>query len=123
MNYVVEPHTLNEDLPLIYMWEIRNQAGQLVGRYVGKAKAGAKRPRTHYSRNVANILAGRAYRNRNPVGYRRIHRVLAEAATHGHVVRLYFLCNVQPHENINRVERFWIQEQRSQGSETWQLNG
>lgn len=34
-------HELDESLPLIYMWEIWDYRGELVGRYVGKAKAGA----------------------------------------------------------------------------------
>jgi hypothetical protein len=79
MHFVVKDNGVNERQPLIYMWEIMNRTGELVGRYVGKAKAGAERPRTHYARNVANILSGKPYRKGNAQGYRRIHRVLAEA--------------------------------------------
>lgn len=123
MRYVELPHRLRVDLPLIYMWEIRASDGSLLGRYVGKAKGGVKRPRTHYSRNVASILAGKPYRKSNPNGYRRVHLALAEAERQGLCITLQFLCNVLPGENIDEVEQRYIREYRSQGEETWQLNG
>jgi hypothetical protein len=123
MHVVVAPHQVDEKRPLIYMWEIRDQSGSLVGRYVGKAKAGARRPRTHYSRNVENILRGKPYRRGNPEGYRKVHHALAEAQRLGHSVLLHFLCNVSVHEDINEVEQHWIKLQESQGEATWQLNG
>ena len=117
------PHTLRVDLPLIYMWEIHDKDGKLLGRYVGKAKSGAKRPLTHYSRNVANILARKPYRKANPDGYRRIHRALADAQCHGNSITLQFLCNVLPGETIDEVEQRHIRDQNSRGEELWQLNG
>jgi hypothetical protein len=122
VRFQVLPHTLNEALPLIYMWEIYEPSGALVGRYVGKAKAGAKRPRSHYKRNVANILLSKPYRKGNPAGYRRIHRALAEAEGKGHRVTLQFLCNIAPHENINEIEQKYIRAYSCAGSEAWQLN-
>ena len=109
--------------PLIYMWEIKSRTGCVMGLYVGKAKAGAKRPTTHYSRNVANILAGKPYRRGKPDGYRRVHHVLARAHRQGHSITLHFLCNVESPESINEVEKRCIRERRTQGIESWQLNG
>ena len=123
MNFDPPLQTVEFDQSLIYMWEIRDQSGTLLGRYVGKAKAGARRPLTHYKRNVENILAGKPYRKNNPEGYRRIHVALAEAHKHGHRISLSFLCNVQAPEKINEEERHWIAKQNSQGVEAWQLNG
>jgi len=123
MRYTELPHRLRVDLPLIYMWEIRASDGSLLGRYVGRAKGGVKRPRTHYSTNVGRILAGKPYRKGNPSGYRRIHSALAEAECRGFCITLQFLCNVLPGENINEVEQRCIREYRSKGGETWQLNG
>ena len=116
-------HKLDESSPLIYMWEIHAADGSLFGRYVGKAKAGAHRPRTHYKRNVANILADKPYRKGNPVGYRRVHHALAEAERTGLQITLQFLCNVAPHENINDVEQLQIRLHNCAGGEAWQLNG
>ena len=123
MNFDPPHQTVEFDQSLIYMWEIRDQNGTLLGRYVGKSKAGARRPLTHYKRNVQNILAGKPYRKGKPEGYRRVHLALAEAHKNGHRVTLSFLCNVQATENINEAERQWIAKQNSQGTETWQLNG
>ena len=122
MRFNVLPHALNEAQPVIYVWEIRSSKGGLIGRYVGKAKAGAQRPLKHYGRNVANILSGKPYRKGKPTGYRRIHRALAEAERRGDVVTLQFLCNVAPSENINEVEQRHIREQSSRGNQVWQLN-
>lgn len=116
------PSPVRADLPLIYMWEIKDHDGALLGRYVGKAKSGAKRPRTHYSRNVTNIILGKSYRKGNPKGYRRIHHALAKAHGQGHAITLQFLCNVMPDENINIIEQQKIREHNSHGPEPWQLN-
>lgn len=118
----VEPHELDESLPLIYMWEITDQDGNRVGRYVGKAKSGAKRPRTHYARNVNRLLADKPYRKNKPDQYRRVHKALAHAALEGHKITLSFLCNVRRDENINEVERRYIRLKGSSGLESWQLN-
>ena len=113
---------VDQSRPLIYMWEIWAKDGTLLGRYVGKASKGSRRPLSHYKRNVTNILDGKPYRKGKPGGYRRVHRMLAEAMSNGHRVRLSLLKNVEPHESINRVERILIKEYNSSGKETWQLN-
>jgi hypothetical protein len=113
---------VDQSRPLIYMWEIWAENGTLLGRYVGKASRGSRRPLSHYKRNVMNILDGRPYRKGKPDGYRRVHRMLAEAMSSGHRVRLSLLRNVEPHESINQVERILIKENNSSGSEPWQLN-
>lgn len=116
------PREPNASRPLIYMWEIRDGNGALLGRYIGKARGGADRPLKHYKRNVANILSGKPYRKGNPDGYRRIHLALAEAERQAYRITLQFLCNVAPHENINQVERSLIRLHNSSGGEAWQLN-
>jgi hypothetical protein len=123
MRFELVPHQLNEDLPLIYMWEIHSTSGELMGRYVGKAKSGANRPLKHYRRNVSNILQGKPYRKHNPSGFRRIHHALASAQAQGYEITLQFLCNVSPNENINEVEQKYIQSMKCSGEEAWQLNG
>jgi len=120
---MLAPHDINESLPLIYMWEIRDRDGQLRGRYVGKAKAGAGRPLMHYKRNVRNILLNRPYRKGKPDGYRRVHVALAEAQRDGMEVTLHFLCNVSADDDINEVERRLIRERDCVGPAPWQLNG
>ena len=99
MRFTLLPHALNPNSPLIYMWEIRDAKGALLGKYVGKARAGASRPLKHYKRNVTNILLNKPYRKGNPIGYRRIHRALADAERKGLEVTLQFLCNVAPSED------------------------
>jgi hypothetical protein len=118
----IELSGVDEGRPLIYMWEIWSDDGTLVGRYVGKASKGSRRPLSHYKRNVSNILAGKPYRKGKPEGYRRVHRILADAVSNGHRVRLSLLRNVEPDENINRVERSLIEQHNSAGPEPWQLN-
>ena len=113
---------VDQSRPLIYMWEIWTNDRTLLGRYVGKASRGSGRPLSHYKRNVMNILDGRPYRKGRPDGYRRIHRMLAEAMGKGHRVRLSLLRNVEPDESINQAERSLIKEHNSSGSEPWQLN-
>ena len=122
MQFTVISGTVDETLPPIYMWEIQGVSGEVRGRYVGKAKAGSKRPRTHYSRNVRNALAGKPYRLQAPAGFRRIHRALADAVREGLVIKLTFLANVPEGESINEHERAWIRAQDCVGSAEWQLN-
>lgn len=93
--------------PLIYLWEISDPDGSVCCRYVGKASRGADRPRTQYRRNVNNILAGRPYRKGKPDQFRAIHRRMAQAVRAGETIRLTFVCNVAPGQNINELERFW----------------
>lgn len=123
MQFTELPHTVNTAAPLIYMWEIHSISGDLVGRYVGKAKGGARRPRTHYGRNVRNILAGKPYRKGKPLQFRRVHVALADAVRAGHRVTLRLLCNVADCEDIDAVEQAHICAMQCRGSEPWQLNG
>lgn len=113
---------VDQNRPLIYMWEIWAADGTILGRYVGKASRGARRPLSHYKRNVINILDGKPYRRGRPDGYRRVHRMLAQAMSCGHRVRLSLLTNIEPHENINQAERAFIKKHNSAGDEPWQLN-
>jgi hypothetical protein len=111
------------DQSLIYMWEIVSPAdGKLLGRYIGKSSKGTSRPLTHYSRNVANLLAEKPYRKDNPDGFRRIHHALANAVRDGSVVRLVYLSNIDKGEDINQKERYFIASLCSSGGESWQLN-
>ena len=122
MQFIVIPSPIDEAKALIYMWEIRTAAGDIVGRYVGKAKAGSKRPRTHYARNVRNVLDGKPYRRLAPDGFRRIHRALAEAVRSGLSIELTFLANVPEGESLNQHERTWIKAKECAGLASWQLN-
>jgi hypothetical protein len=108
---------------LIYKWLIRDKQGNLLGIYVGKAKSGERRPTSHHGRNVSNLMNGKPYRRGKESGFRKIHVALAEAAKLGHHVELHFVCNVDPTEDINHIEREWIQRLNCRGSESWQLNG
>ena len=74
------------------MWEIHNSAGEVTGRYIGKANGGERRPTKHYSRNVNKLLSGKAYRPNQP--FRRVHIALAWATHDSQEIRLSFLCNV-----------------------------
>lgn len=123
MKYELFKNAIDEFSPLIYMWEIYTQEGVLVGRYVGKAKNGAKRPQKHYQRNIRNFLAGKPYRKGNPEGYRKIHRALAEATQKDYQITLQYICNINEYENINDIERKYINKHNCLGSEPWQLNG
>lgn len=109
MKFIELKSNTNPNLPLIYLWEIVGYGGEVIYRYVGKAAGGAGRPRKHYQRNVDNLLAGRPYRKNNPSGFREVHHRLADAAWAGHTLRLTFICNIEPHEDINFIERKWQQ--------------
>ncbi|EJL6481869.1 hypothetical protein O1D88_003546 [Vibrio cholerae] len=123
MNFDVISEGVNKDKALIYMWEIYDKTDVLVGRYVGKAKNGAKRPLKHYKRNVARLIAGKPYRKSNPNGYRVVHKALADAVDKNYVIKLYFLANINEGEDINQVEQALINQHDCKGSESWQLNG
>ena len=122
MKFTFAPGTVNPAAALIYKWEVRDEVGNLVGLYIGKAKGGAKRPTTHYRRNVNRLLAGKPYRLNNPEGYRKSHRALAEAVKLGHGIELSFVCNVAPDENIDQVEQRCIANYNCCGTAAWQLN-
>jgi hypothetical protein len=100
------PGLVDTSAPLIYMWEIYNSAGEVTGRYIGKANGGERRPTKHYSRNVNKLLSGKAYRPNQP--FRQVHIALAWATCESQEIRLSFLCNVSATENIFDVERHYI---------------
>lgn len=101
---VVDSPFVDRMSPLIYMWEIVDTEGVPIYRYVGKSQKGARRPLTHYSRNVRRLLAGKAYRRSKPDGFRYVHRALAYAVTHSFAIRLSFLCNATDIERIYQIE-------------------
>ena len=123
MHFDIFAHNFNENSALIYMWEIIDLNGDLIGKYVGKAKGGTKRPYKHYKRNVKRLLAGLPYRKSNPNGYRKIHIALGNAVRNGFKIKLSILCNVSQFENIDDIEQYHINKQKSHGVESWQLNG
>lgn len=104
-----QPHQPDIDVnaPLIYLWEITDAAGQIVGRYVGKAEGGAKRPTRAYEANVNRLLEERPYRTKGR-DYRRVHQALATAVRAEHSITLRYLCNVSPDEDIYAVEQHYI---------------
>ena len=53
MQYIPPLPNVDVTAPLIYMWEIRNDDDEILGRYVGKANGGEKRPTMHYNGFVA----------------------------------------------------------------------
>ena len=107
MKFVEITGSVDADRPLIYLWEILDENGEVCCRYVGKASRGAERPRTQYRRNVNNILQGRPYRKGKPDQFRLIHRQMADAVLSGQKIRLSFVCNVADGEDINALERHW----------------
>lgn len=121
--YHVEAGQINVNLPLIYKWLIQDVQGKLVGVYIGKSKSGRERPTSHYRRNVLNVLAGKPYRKNKVSGFRKVHLALAEATRMGHKIELHFICNLNPEENIDRVEKEWIESMNCKGTQSWQLNG
>jgi len=123
MDFKIVLNDVNQETPLIYMWEIHKSNGEVFGRYVGKSKD-SDRPLKRYKMNVMNLLAGKPYHKINkPDGYRVIHKKLAEAVADNHSITLTFLCNKQEDQNINDLERYWINEKNCSGGESWQLNG
>lgn len=100
---------INVNAPLIYLWEIKNAEGEVMGRYVGKAEGGAKRPTEDYVYNVDRRLNGEPYRTKGR-DYRRVHMAMADAMRSGHTISLRYLCNVSPEQDINAVEQHYIQE-------------
>ena len=121
--YQLEVGEIDRNSPLIYKWLIQDAHGNLVGVYIGKAKCGQRRPTSHYSRNVSNALAGKPYRKNKASGFRKVHLALVEAIKLGHNIELHFVCNVNPVEGINRVEKEWIERLNCKGIQSWQLNG
>jgi hypothetical protein len=109
MEFIEIEGSVDPTKPLIYLWEILDSDGKVCYWYVGKASGGANRPRNHYRRNVNNLLLGYPYRRNKPDEFRFVHRELAEAVKSGQAIRLSFLCNVSPQENIDVIERKWQQ--------------
>lgn len=105
MEFQFFPGGVDESKPLLYLWEITSPEGEVLYRYVGKSKNGAHRPRTHYSRNVANLLAGRPYRKNKPEEFREVHRQLGNAVARNLRITLVLLCNVDPSDSIYLRER------------------
>ena len=101
------PNGVDPARALIYLWEVLDPAGQMVSRYVGKAKNGAQRPRMDYRKNVNNIIAGRPYRLNKPEAFRAIHRQMANAILAGHSLRLTLLCNIPSGDSIDAIEQMW----------------
>lgn len=121
MKFSILQSNIDVKAPLIYMWEIHDAENTLVGRYIGKANGGEKRPTRHYARNVARYLAGEPYRNGKQ--YRRVHLALAAAHSAGHRISLSYLCNVHEDQNIFEVEKGYIREYRSDAHDGIGLNG
>lgn len=121
MEYCVRASSVDRKSPLIYMWEIHDGRGAVVGRYIGKANGGDKRPTQHYPRNVKKLLKGLRYRNDKD--YRRVHYALAEAVVAGHTISLTYLCNVADDVDIFEVESRYINEYRCNADDGIGLNG
>lgn len=121
MVYTPPSPGVNVTEPLIYMWEIADSSGQVIGRYVGKANGGETRPRQHYSRNVEKLLAGRPYKKDKE--YRRVHFALADAVKAKHNISLHYLCNVSDDENIFKVESQYIRKYNCNVRDGLGLNG
>jgi hypothetical protein len=95
--------------PLIYLWTISNTTNEVVGRYVGKAQRGQKRPTQDYVYNVDRLLQGKPYRTFGR-DYRQVHQAMAKAVRAGHTIHLHYVCNVAPNENIYKLEAHYIRE-------------
>lgn len=105
--FVEAPSGVDPSRALVYLWEVLDESGKVVGRYVGKAKNGAQRPRMDYRKNVNNIIAGRPYRLNKPDAFRAIHRQMADAILAGQALRLTLLCNIPAGDSIDAVEQMW----------------
>lgn len=121
MRYNAPPPGVDVTAPLIYMWEIHNLLGQLVGRYIGKANGGNRRPTLHYPRNVNKLLQGLPYKKGK--NYRRVHYALADAVLAGHSISLSYLCNVPETVDIFKVESNYINEYGCNADDGIGLNG
>ncbi len=121
MHYTVLDSRVDVTAPLIYMWEIHDLKGRLVGRYIGKANGGDKRPTQHYARNVSKLRAGKPYKQGK--NYRRVHYGLADAVQAGHRISLTYLCNVSDTVDIFEVESRYIEEYNCNADDGIGLNG
>jgi hypothetical protein len=105
MDFDVFTCGVDETKPLLYLWQIEDENGQVLYRYVGKSEHGARRPLTQYRRNVLNHLAGRPYRKGKPEAFRAVHLRMSDAVANGHRITLYLLQNVSDVAQIFSVER------------------
>ncbi|MNJ61220.1 hypothetical protein D3C77_569990 [compost metagenome] len=104
MDFEFSPGSIDQRKPLLYMWQIAEDDGQVVYRYVGKAQGGAGRPLKHYRRNVDNFIAGKPYRKSKPDRWRDVHRWLIWAVLTDRPITLYLIRNVPEEENIYLAE-------------------
>lgn len=121
MQYTVLDSGVDVTAPLIYMWEIHDLQGKLVGRYIGKANGGDKRPTQHYLRNVSKLHAGKPYKKGK--NYRRVHYALSDAVKAGHRISLIYLCNVSKDHDIFMVESHYIKKYGCDADDGIGLNG
>ncbi len=121
MDYCVLNSGVDVTAPLIYMWEIHDLQGKLVGRYIGKANGGDKRPTQHYPRNVSKLREGKPYKKGK--NYRRVHHGLADAIGAGHRISLSYPCNVPDTMDIFEVESRYINEYSCNADDGIGLNG
>jgi hypothetical protein len=85
--------------PGIYRWQFADKA--YVGRFTKQSRL-----LNEYPKNVFRLLNGIHYRPKDPMGFRAIHRALADAVASGTDVTLTILENCQPDE-LNARERLW----------------
>ncbi|WP_408596641.1 hypothetical protein [Pseudomonas sp. PLMAX] len=105
MDFEVFTCGVDETKPLLYLWQIEDENGQVLYRYVGKSERGASRPLTQYRRNVVNHLAERPYRKGKPDAFRAVHLRMSDAVTKGHRITLYLLQNVSDVAQIFSAKR------------------
>jgi hypothetical protein len=103
----VDPNGVSETAPLVYMFDVTFD-GQ-THRYVGKSVNGSRRPRKDYAAVVSRLMNGAPYRKGNPDGFRRVHRVMAEALRAGGFIHLTLVENCTE-DRLNRREREIAQE-------------
>lgn len=121
MLYSVFDNGVDVLAPLIYMWEIHDLQDRLVGRYIGKANGGSKRPNKHYPRNVNKLHVKKPYKKGK--NYRRVHYALADAVEAGYRISLTYLCNVPEDQDIFKVETRYIKEYGCDADDGIGLNG
>ncbi|HEY0489845.1 MAG TPA: hypothetical protein VGD30_10065 [Telluria sp.] len=101
------------DTYLLYLWEIRNAAGVLLGKYLGKA-TGHYRPLKRYGKRVQKVMLG--------AGGRRVHYSLVDAALVGHQVKVTLLCNAPTKDALRAWEYHSIAALDCFGDRPEQLN-
>jgi hypothetical protein len=121
MEYTRPAPGVDVNAPLIYMWEVKDGSDAVIGRYIGKANGGERRPTRHYTRNVNKLLRGQAYKKGK--NYRRVHYALADAVNAGHSITLSYLCNVPSDQDIFKVETRYIREYGCDKDDGIGLNG